>query len=902
MKKSVFKDFIREIKGSLGRFFAIMAIVAIGVAFFAGITASSSDMKHSSDSYYDEYNMNDIRILSSIGLTADDMDEISKVDGVKAVYGANTQDVLVNYDGKENVAHVSSIPVGKSSDDDSYINQLRIKDGRLPENDKECVVKYEDTRKSMQVGDVITFKSGTEDDISDTFKDSEYTVVGIVYSPCYVSYDLGSSGIGNGHISYCIYVPDDEFKNDYYTEGYAIIDGAKELDTYSDEYKTMMDKYTDDIKGISKDRLDIRKQNIKDEYAKAKEEKREEILGTIRQNVVDTITKQYETYYPGMDVSAMIEPYVTPAYEKAVLQFDFESVYAEYDKMMEETLADSDDWEWYVLTRESSYSFRDYESSANRMKAIATVFPLFFIIVAGLVCLTTMTRMVEEQRGLIGTYKALGYGKGTIALKYVSYALAASLVGGIIGCIIGLRLFPYIIYDSWNIIYQLPSITYASHALLSVVAVLSLVLVTLIATLYSCYYELSEEPSVLMRPKAPKSGKKILLEHTFIWKHMSFTRKVTMRNIFLYKKRFFMTVIGIAGCGALITAGFGIKDSVQSIIDNQYGQIIHYDDILVFNNNADTESIKNVADNIAKDEYYKDSLMDYAYTSDVKVSGESDDYSTEITVVSNEQDYKDFVTFRSRKDKSELELTDSGVIITEKLAKDLSVKAGDTILIQDDNNKQVSVNVTGVMEMYINNYIFMTSDYFNQVFGYTPDNNRILGKLTGDDETVQAAIGDRYLTDSSVKSLTFVKANISRFENMIQSLDLVTWVLIISAGMLAFVVLYNLTNVNISERIREIATIKVLGFYDTAVGEYVYRENIILTLIGGVFGLLLGVALHSYIMTTIELDGVMFGTKINISSFLISYGITILFSLLINLIMYPSLKKIPMVESLKSVE
>lgn len=902
MKKSVFKDFIREIKGSLGRFFAIMAIVAIGVAFFAGITASSNDMKHSSDSYYDEYNMNDIRILSSIGLTADDMDAISKVDGVKAVYGANTQDVLVNYDGKENVAHVSSVPVGKSSDDDSYINQLRIKEGRLPENDKECVVKYEDTRKSMQIGDVITFKSGTEDDISDTFKDSEYTVVGIVYSPCYVSYDLGSSGIGNGHISYCIYVPDDELKNDYYTEGYVIIDGAKELDTYSDEYKTMMDKYTDDIKGISKDRLDIRKQNIKDEYAKAKEEKREEILGTIRQNVVDSITKQYETYYPGMDVSAMIEPYVTPAYEKAVLQFDFESVYAEYDKMMEETLADSDDWEWYVLTRESSYSFRDYESSANRMKAIATVFPLFFIIVAGLVCLTTMTRMVEEQRGLIGTYKALGYGKGTIALKYVSYALAASLVGGIIGCIIGLRLFPYIIYDSWNIIYQLPSITYASHALLSVVAVLSLVLVTLIATLYSCYYELSEEPSVLMRPKAPKSGKKILLEHTFIWKHMSFTRKVTMRNIFLYKKRFFMTVIGIAGCGALITAGFGIKDSVQSIIDNQYGQIIHYDDILVFNNNADTESIKNVADNIAKDEYYKDSLMDYAYTSDVKVSGESDDYSTEITVVSNEQDYKDFVTFRSRKDKSELELTDSGVIITEKLAKDLSVKAGDTILIQDDNNKQVSVNVTGVMEMYINNYIFMTSDYFNQVFGYTPDNNRILGKLAGDDETVQAAIGDRYLTDSSVKSLTFVKANISRFENMIQSLDLVTWVLIISAGMLAFVVLYNLTNVNISERIREIATIKVLGFYDTEVGEYVYRENIILTLIGGVFGLLLGVALHSYIMTTIELDGVMFGTKINISSFLISYGITILFSLLINLIMYPSLKKIPMVESLKSVE
>lgn len=902
MRKAVFKDFIRNIKGSLGRFFAIMAIVAIGVAFFAGVTASSGDMKHSSDSYYDEYNMNDIRILSSIGFTSQDIEAVSKVYGVKAVYKTNTHDVLVDYDGRENVAHISGIPVGKASDDDSYINQLRIKEGRLPQNDKECVVKYEDTRKSMQVGDVIGFKSGTEDDINDTFKDTEYTVVGIVYTPCYVSYDLGSSGIGNGHINYCIYVGDDEFKNNYYTECYAVIDGAKDMDTYSDEYKKLIDKYADDIKSISKERLDIRKQTVIDEYTKAKADKKEELLETIKKNVVDSITEQYQAYYPGMDVSSMIEPYVIPAYEKAVAQFDFDAVNAEYDKKMNETLADSDSWEWYVLTRESSYSFRDYESSANRMKAIATVFPLFFIIVAGLVCLTTMTRMVEEERGLIGTYKALGYGKATIALKYVIYAFLASLTGAVIGCAAGLRLFPYIIYESWNIIYQMPAIKYASHTILSVVAVASLILVTLIATLYSCYNELSEVPSALMRPKAPKNGKKILLEHTFIWKHLSFTKKVTMRNIFLYKKRFFMTVIGIAGCGALITAGFGIKDSVQSIIDNQYGQIIHYDNILVFNKNADSDARNNLSDKISSDEYYKSSLMDYAYTAEVKIPGSADDYSTEITVVNDTSAYMDYVTFRTRRSKKTIELDDSGVIISEKLAKDLNVKEGDNVLIHDEDNKQATVKVSGVMEMYINNYIFMTSEYYSQVFGYTPDNNRILGILTSDGDDIQSVIGDRYLTDNNVKSLTFVKANITRFENMIQSLDLVTWVLIISAGMLAFVVLYNLTNVNISERIREIATIKVLGFYDREVGEYVYRENIILTLIGGVFGLLLGMALHAYIMTTIELDGVMFGTKINISSFLISYGITILFSLLINIFMYPSLKKIPMVESLKSVE
>ena len=902
MRKAVFKDFIRNIKGSLGRFFAIMAIVAIGVAFFAGVTASSGDMKHSSDSYYDEYNMNDIRILSSIGFTSQDIEAVSKVSGVKAVYKTNTHDVLVDYDGRENVAHISGVPVGKASDDDSYINQLRIKEGRLPQNDKECVVKYEDTRKSMQVGDVISFKSGTEDDINDTFKDTEYTVVGIVYTPCYVSYDLGSSGIGNGHINYCIYVGDDEFKNNYYTECYAVIDGAKDMDTYSDEYKKLIDKYADDIKAISKERLDIRKQTVIDEYTRAKADKKEELLETIKKNVEDSITEQYQAYYPGMDVSSMIAPYVKTAYEKAVAQFDFDAVNAEYDKKMNETLADSDSWEWYVLTRESSYSFRDYESSANRMKAIATVFPLFFIIVAGLVCLTTMTRMVEEERGLIGTYKALGYGKATIALKYVIYAFLASLTGAVIGCAAGLRLFPYIIYESWNIIYQMPAIKYASHMVLSVVAVASLILVTLIATLYSCYNELSEVPSALMRPKAPKNGKKILLEHTFIWKHLSFTKKVTMRNIFLYKKRFFMTVIGIAGCGALITAGFGIKDSVQSIIDNQYGQIIHYDNILVFNKNADSDARNNIADKISSDEYYNSSLMDYAYTAEVKIPGSADDYSTEITVVNDTSAYMDYVTFRTRRSKKTIELDDSGVIISEKLAKDLNVKAGDNVLIHDEDNKQATVKISGIMEMYINNYIFMTSEYYSQVFGYTPDNNRILGILTSDGDDIQSVIGDRYLTDNNVKSLTFVKANITRFENMIQSLDLVTWVLIISAGMLAFVVLYNLTNVNISERIREIATIKVLGFYDREVGEYVYRENIILTLIGGVFGLLLGMALHAYIMTTIELDGVMFGTKINISSFLISYGITILFSLLINIFMYPSLKKIPMVESLKSVE
>lgn len=902
MGKSVFKDLIREIKGSLGRFIAIMAITAIGAAFFAGVTASSGDMKRSSDNYYDEYNMNDLRIISSIGLTDDDLQVIAKVQGVKAVYGANSKDVLINYDDKESVAHVLSIPLNVDDNDDSYINRLRIKEGRLPQNDKECVVKYESTREAVKVGDVLKFESGTSDDINDTFKDTEYTVVGVVYSPCFVSYDLGSSDIGNGNISYCVYVGDDEFKNDYYTEAYAVVDGAKELDTYSDEYDKKVENVQNRIKNIAAGQLDNRKKDIKEEFAKAKEDKKQELLDTIRQKVTESITKQYQEYYPGYDVSSMIAPYIEPAYIKAVQEFDFDAVYSKYDEQMNETLNNSDDWEWYVLTRQSQYSYRDYESSADRMKAIATVFPLFFIIVAGLVCLTTMTRMVEEQRSLIGTYKALGYGKGTIVFKFVAYAFIASFAGSVMGCIVGLKLFPYIIYTSWNIIYQMPHITYASHTLLSVAVIISLVAVTFLAAFYSCYNELSEVPAILMRPKAPKSGRKILLEHTFIWKHLSFTRKVTMRNIFLYKKRFFMTVIGIAGCTALTTAGFGIKDSIQCVIDNQYEQILHYDNVITFKSDVESEEINNIISSIKKDEYYKEYTTDYGYTADVKALGGGDSYSTEITVVDNTDKYSDFVTFRTRKKHNQLELNDDGVIISEKLAKDLKVSVGDNITICDINDRQAAVKVAGIMEIYINNYIFMTSGYFNDTFGYTPDNNRVLGILDDDSDNVQAVIGERYLSNSAVKSLTFLKVNMSRFENMIQSLDLVTWVLIISAGMLAFVVLYNLTNVNISERIREIATIKVLGFYDNEVGEYIYRENIILTLIGGLAGLLLGRALHTYIMTTIELDGVMFGTRINLSSFLLSYGITLIFSLIINAIMYPSLKKIPMVESLKSIE
>lgn len=906
MSKSALKDLLREIKGSFGRFFAIMAIVFIGVAFFAGITASSSDMKHSTDVYYDEYNLCDLRLLSTIGFDDEDIEAIRNIKSIDGVFAGHSMDAAVEKNHIQSTVHIMSLPDDNlSSNNKDYINQLRIKEGRLPNKPGECVIRYENTRElPAAIGETITFTSGTDNDINDELNNDTYTVVGIVYTPYYVSYDLGTSDVGNGHIKYCVMLQDSEFKSEYYTEVFATVNGAKELDTYSDEYFNLVEKAADDVNIVSKQRIESKKDKIKEQYENVRAEKKAQITQGIYDNVVNTLTRQYQIYYPGIDVSSMIQPYIESNYNNALAAFDFDAIDKEIDDSMNEQLAKTDNWKWYEIDRNSMYSFRDYKSSADRMTAIAAVFPVFFIIVAALVCLTTMTRMVDEERQLIGTYKALGYSKISIALKYILYAFLASFIGGIGGCLLGLKLFPIIIYNSWNIIYQLPGIQFAGHTFLSIVAISSMILVTVIASIYACYNELIDMPSVLMRPKAPKSGKKILLEHIpFIWKKLSFTMKVTMRNLFLYKKRFLMTVVGIAGCGALLMAGFGIKDSIQALISNQYGEILHYNVEVRINEDKDRALVEEFVDDFSKDEKTTDYITDYAFTSNITSSNSDNDYDATVAVINNPDKYTDFITFRNRKNHKENKLTDDGIIITEKLADDLNVKKGDTVIVTNKAGEERDAYISDITEMYVGHYIYMTDSYYAGLFEEdAPLYNRVLAKLTDDGTETESQLGEKYTGYAAVKSESFIKADLDKFKNMIKSLDLVTYVLIISAGLLAFVVLYNLTNVNISERVREIATIKVLGFYDPEVGAYVYRENVFITLIGGVAGLLLGVALHSFIMKTIEMDGVMFGNAKNISSYFMAYGLTLLFSVLVNLFMYKKLKNIPMVESLKSVE
>lgn len=566
----------------------------------------------------------------------------------------------------------------------------------------------------------------------------------------------------------------------------------------------------------------------------------------------------------------------------------------------EKKIKDIKNGKWYILDRNTNYGFVDYKNSANSIESISKIFPVFFFSLAALICLTTMTRMVDEQRTNIGTMKALGYGTGSIMLKYILYSLLASVLGSSLGNLIGLTVFPSVIYNAYaSMTYTLPKVTLVFSVKLIILSTLIAVLTTTLASIYSCYKELKEVPSILMRPKAPKEGKRILLERiSFIWNRLNFTQKVTCRNIFRYKKRFFMTVIGIAGCSALLLTGFGIKDSISSIVDNQYGQIIKYNLTLNYGKDVDKNSKTKEEKVIDSDDRINNYLN--IKNKSYKVISNSVEKDVNIVVPENINDINKFINLKNRVSNKKYTLNNNGVLITEKLAKLLKVKDGDSIILKNEDNKEFKLKVSGIVENYVGHYLYMSPQLYKSTFNENIKFNEVL--INTKDGVSQDKLGKDMMNLDNINSATFNTSAKSSFSDMITNLNSVVILIIVSAGALAFIVLYNLTNVNISERIREIATIKVLGFYDNEVSSYVFRENIILTVIGTILGLILGVFLHRFIMTTAELEFVMFGRDIKPISFILSGMLTFIFATLVNLCMYFKLKKVKMVESLKSVD
>ena len=559
---------------------------------------------------------------------------------------------------------------------------------------------------------------------------------------------------------------------------------------------------------------------------------------------------------------------------------------------------------WYVQTREDALTeYQGYGDNADRMRSIGKVFPVLFFLVAALISLTTMTRMVEEQRVQIGTMKALGYGKAAIAGKYIGYALIATLGGSIFGVLVGEKILPFIIIYAYMILYKhLPAILVPYHMSYALQASGIAVACTLIATIASCYKELAAEPAELMRPAAPKQGKRILLERIgIIWKHLNFTWKSTVRNLIRYKKRFFMTIFGIGGCMALMVVGFGLKDCIYEIVSLQYEKVQFYDAATYMSDDISEENRQQLHDYLDQNADIKETIEARMQKTDVKsASGKKTLY---LMVPSDNEKIEDFLSFHSRTNKDEVySLKKDEVILTEKMASLLNVKVGDELTIEDEDRGDQTVTVGAICENYMSHYLYLSPEKYEEVYGVPAEYNTIIYSVKdGKDDQIEK-IGTKLLSMDGVLNVSYTSSIEGRLDDMLRSLNLVIVVLIVSAGMLAFVVLYNLNNINITERQRELATLKVLGFYDGEVASYVYRENILLTIIGSVVGMVLGNLLHRYIILTVEVEEAMFGRQIHWQSYLYSFLFTVAFSLFVNWVMFYKLKKIDMVESLKSVE
>ena len=1079
MPATYLKDIFREIKISLGRFLSILCIVAIGVAFFAGIKASAPDMKNSADTYFDKYNVQDIQVYSTIGLTKKDEAAIKKIKGVKSVQPNFSMDTLSQIDSTQMVIKVISYGI------DQKMNKIRVVEGRMPERENECLVEASSATNKLygtfHIGDTIKLQSGTDEALSKSLKHTKYKIVGTCYNPNYLSYEKGSSNIGSGTVNSFIYIQNTNVLKDYYTEVDVCVKGAKDLDCYSDEYFDVVDPVLKKIKKISNKQIDARIQSYQSELDEKKQEatdkfkdaenqfndaqnkidsglseiqsnelklqnskdqinqgwneyyanlqlldniptlqnaiaqieesekKLPELLSqkeqvenglqqinaegdlntkrTLIQNAIDFIDialKKIENYPDSSDAETIriklnekkellqgqlslidqaiakkaeleeilpqiqsgIEQIQAGVAKKAELQSQLnqllnaknelnnayvslingqaqyedgvskiEDAKNELNKSIEQlTLSkaefniqkhdalrelsdaqleiDKMEGKWIVLDRNSHYSYRDYGACADRMDGIAKVFPVFFFLVAALVCMTTMTRMVDEQRNEMGTLKALGYSKLQIASKYIIYALIASILGSILGCSLGMYLFPTVIFNAWNTLYNIDQIKFLFQPGLILLASGSVTGITLLATLYSIYSELIEMPSQLMRPKAAKAGKKILLERiTFIWKRLSFLQKVTARNIFRYKKRFFMTIIGIAGCSALLVAGFGINDSISDIVNQQYNVIYHYDATVSAKTSEITSQIKFLKG--VKDVYEEDHLA-------VTTKIENKDISTTVHIISNDKKFKDFCTLFNG--NNEFDLDDSSVLISQKMATKLNKKAGDTIKIKDANNKVIKAKIKGVFTNYVGHHIYASESLYKSWNTNAKTTHIYLIKSKKTTKKFERNLGNKIMNIDGVQSVTFYSSLQKNFKDMIKSISYIVVVLVISAACLAFVVLYNLSNVNISERKREIATIKVLGFTRKEVDAYINRETILLTILGSLIGLGIGIGLHHLIMNLAEMDDIMFGRTINSISYVISFVMTIGFNAIINLCMHKKLNNIQMVESLKAVE
>lgn len=904
VKKTRAKNIFRGIRGSLNRFLSILFIVALGSGFMAGLAATSPDMYATADRYMDEYNWYDLDIKSTLGFSNDDLLAIRAENGIVYAQGARVVDTVLKASDDE--AYTSRVFGILDKNGNTVINRARLKEGRMPENDDECVIQPVSGRYfagNLKIGDELSVSA-------DGARSDRLKIVGFVESPMCISLISEPSSVGTGKITLDIYVHTDFFEYDYFTDVFVMLEGAKALDTFGDEYSCLSSDHTEALKQLADGRLAIRETELKNGI-ETQIEQLEAVRNALNEAGAagsalskDTVTRLKEN---AVVISAISQSdpalakllgdtqtavydalkSTEPSHESGIKKLD------DAIAVLREKITEIDGGAWLVRTRDDSAGYSSYDSNVGKVAALSKIFPVFFFMVALLVALTTMTRLVEENRTQIGTLKALGFSNVEILGEYMFYSLLSSALGCILGFSVGFRLFPKAISSAYAMMFTLPEVTTSvRHDIVLWVAPVTVGSI-LLATLWACWSEFRACPAKLMQPKAPAAGKRIWLEHLpFIWKRLSFTHKVTCRNLFRYKKRFFMTVIGVAGCSALLVTGFGLRDSINDIVNKQFGEIYLYQ----MNVLTDGEMLSDDLVNYLDDKEVFDGWLPYSDESGkVMANGKSE--SANIEVPSDVSDFGSFISLRNRKTKEKLTLSDDGAVLTEKLCETLGVTVGDSVTLQNSDGREAEMKVIGITENYLTSFAYVAPGGYANAFGKSADFRHLLC-MVGNAAT--DAVSEKLLGFDNVLYVNASQSLKDNFADSIKSIDGVIFVLILSAGLLCMVVLYNLTNVNICERRKELATIRVLGFHPGEVSRYIFRETDALSLIGSAAGLFAGIWLHSFVVRTVEVDQVMFGRSIYPLSFVFALAISLLFTFIVDLIMRKQIRSVDMVEAMKS--
>ena len=955
-------DTLRLIKKTFKRFLSLTLIVLIGTGFMMGLLSTPIIMKESVDIFNDENNLQDIQIYSQYGFCYRDVLALMENEDVSEVFASKMVDsIAIRIDGRDFIVRVSELNrrVNKfelvkgrlPESENECLVVLNKHEKAYLELGEHVIIDEKEVEDRLKNNDFLVVGYAYSPEYlsrtlgTSTYKNRDLDTVIYVENTNFISEYYSTIYLTlKGADKYVSYT--DKYKTYVEEKSQSVKDLAFEQQNYlkdkiQNEALAELNKNKELFekeKQEGKEKLDEAAQKLNDANIMIVNYEAEiDLLSNLIYRLESTINTHEDEIEDGgseiynylidngLDPSILFEESVQE-YAKASLNeaksayynmiYQVEQARKEYDKGMEEyreavltyneeidkaqseikkaeqDLNDLPKAKWTLLDRESHYSSYMYENNCNQMNAIAISLPILFFLVAALVCLTTMTRLVDEQRGQIGIFVALGFPNSMIIMKYVSYALSASLLGGTIGIFIGQAIFPTVIYETWKLMYNSPRIKMVFPINYLLLSIGSFAILMSIVTAYVVNRALKETPALLMRPKAPKNAKEIILEKIqLIWDRLSFTSKITARNLFRYKSRFFMTVIGVAGCTGLLVIGFGVKDSISDVVKIQYGDIFNYNyEIRLENNHHLDENL-----DVLKNDLDNDMVAEFmSYTSKVYV--EDNDDTINALVLDPRNAYGAF-NLRSYRNGEPLRLNNDGVIISQKFALNNDIKVGDQITIESKNGVKGVVKVSEICEMYFQHYMFMSDALYQNLFEENIYDTNIAIKNNNID-----SLYDDIDKLQDFETLFDFTGYIAQFENMIEALNLIILVIIITAGSLAFVVLSNLTQVNISERIREIATLKVLGFNDHEINLYIFKEILLLSFIGGIIGLPLGVLEHHFIMNVINMEMIMFGMNIKILSFTYSFLITFLFTAIILMFMRKPLRDINMVESLKSVE